>query len=349
MKTSSVSTSALSEVMRRYVLDMQAQLLTSQKEAASGRLADVGLGLGQQTARSISFRHDYARLSGIIDSNGLVATRLDGTQSALDGMQSIAQEFLDALAVAHDGSGDPSLIRTAAENALKSLTASLNVTVNGEYLFAGIDTDTKPLSDYFADPPSAARQAVADAFLARFGVSQTSPEAADISAEDMQDFLDNDFAALFDDAAWTSDWSQASSRNVTSRISTNELIATGTNANEPAFRKLAEAFTMVADLGVGNLGDPAATAVIDTAMKAVGEAIGGLTSLRANLGAAQARVSNANDRMSVERDILSTQINALEAVDPYETATRVNALLTQIETSYALTGRIQNLSLLNYL
>ena len=48
-------------------------------------------------------------------------------------------------------------------------------------------------------------------------------------------------------------------------------------------------------------------------------------------------------------DIIATHIGALEAVDPYEASTRVSTLMTQIETSYALTARIQRLSLLNYL
>ncbi|MCZ7594038.1 MAG: flagellin [Hyphomicrobium sp.] len=46
---------------------------------------------------------------------------------------------------------------------------------------------------------------------------------------------------------------------------------------------------------------------------------------------------------------MTTQVNSLEAVDPNEAATRVSALLTQIETSYALTARIMGLSILDYL
>jgi flagellar hook-associated protein 3 FlgL len=44
-------------------------------------------------------------------------------------------------------------------------------------------------------------------------------------------------------------------------------------------------------------------------------------------------------------DIFKTFLNELEGVDPYEASTRVNALISQIETSYALTARIQQLSL----
>ncbi len=165
----------------------------------------------------------------------------------------------------------------------------------------------------------------------------------------MQTFLDGAFSTLFDDPAWSGSWSNASSQNVRSRISTTEMATTGTNANDEAFRKLAKVFTMVADLGIENLNDEAARAVVDTAMATVGEAIGSLTTIQANLGTAQDQVARSSERLSLQVDILNTQINALESVDPYEAATRVNSLLTQIETSYALTGRIHALTLLNYL
>ncbi|WP_368735617.1 flagellin [Escherichia coli] len=47
--------------------------------------------------------------------------------------------------------------------------------------------------------------------------------------------------------------------------------------------------------------------------------------------------------------MLNSSVLDLEAVDPYEAANRVHALSTQIEASYALTVKLQSLSLLNYL
>ena len=38
---------------------------------------------------------------------------------------------------------------------------------------------------------------------------------------------------------------------------------------------------------------------------------------------------------------MTEHVNLLEGVDPYEASANVNALLTQIETAYALTARLQ--------
>jgi len=349
MKTSYISTLSLTDMPRRSIAELQTQLLKAQKELGTRRHADIGLELGHRSSQTLSFRHDFARLKGNIDANGLVKTRLDMTQNIMSSLRTNGQELLNSLSVAHSGTSDPSIAQGKAEAAMNALISGLNTTVNGEYIFAGINNQVKPVADYYDTPQSVARQAVADAFMTRFGVSQSAPAAANITAADMQDFLDNEFAALFDQVAWTANWSEASSENAKSRISGTETIATGENANAPGIRKLAEAITMVADLGIKNLNKEAGRAIIDTAMKVLGEAMGEMASAQGNLGTAQETLEKANERMSLQADILNKEINALEAVDPYEAATRVNTLMSQIETAYALTGRIQKLSLLNYL
>jgi len=229
------------------------------------------------------------------------------------------------------------------------LTDTVNTAFDGAYLFAGINADVRPLSDYFDTPAPANRVAVASSFSGTFGFSQSDPVVASITGADMQTYLNTGFATLFDTAAWTTDWSTASSQNVRNRISTNELIETSTNANEKAITKLAMAYTMVADLGIENMNQDTVTVVADAAAKTIGEALTDLTELQVKLGTAQERVPNASERMSIQIDIITKQINTFEKVDPFEASTRVSSLLNQLETAYALTARIERLSLLNHL
>ena len=349
MKTSLISTLSMTDATRQTLFRLQRDLVIAQKEATTGRLADVGLSLGHRTGQVVSLRYDHARLQGMVDTNGLVSARLDVTQHVLGTIMDAANSFLSTVVSGTSGQVGTSVLQPGARSTLEALTGALNTTTNGEYLFAGINTDVQPVADYYATPASPARTAVADAFMAAFGVSQDSPAAANISATDMQNFLDTAFAGLFDPAGWSGDWSSASDQNVRSRISMNELADTGVNANESAFRKLAMAATMVSDLGLDNLNEGAARAIMTTASRIVGEAVSEVARLQANIGTVQAQVSRASERMSLQIDILTNQINGQEGVDPYEAATRVNALTSQIETSYALTGRLQKLSLLNYL
>jgi flagellar hook-associated protein 3 FlgL len=349
MKTTFISTQAISESTRQSVSRLQIKVADAQKEVVTGRLADVGLTLGYKASDTVSLRQEYERIKTIIDTNGVAASRIDLTQTVLQWLVDSAQSLIGDLIATRDSDSGPEVVQKQAEMGLTAFIDKLNTASNDAFLFAGVNTDVKPLTNYFQVPAAANRQSVADAFLAEFGVAQTDPTVVNIAAGDMQTFLDTTFAGLFDDAAWTANWSSASDQNVRSRISTFELIETSTNANEAAIRKLASAFTMVADLGVEGLNKPAFHTLIDTAIQRAGEAVQELSVLQSSLGAAQERVSIASESMSIQVDIIASHITLLEAVDPAEASTRVSTLLTQLETAYALTARLQKLSILNYL
>jgi flagellar hook-associated protein 3 FlgL len=53
--------------------------------------------------------------------------------------------------------------------------------------------------------------------------------------------------------------------------------------------------------------------------------------------------------LDLQKSLLETFVIDLDGVDTYETAIKVNSLLTQIEVSYSVTARIQSLSLMQYL
>jgi flagellar hook-associated protein 3 FlgL len=348
MKTSILSTASISAATRASIFDTQAKLAKAQKEVTTGRLADVGASLGYKTGQTLSLRQDYARLKTIIDTNVLVSSRLSTTQASLTSLTQDAQLFVSQLIAARNADTGPAVVQVQAEAALNSFTNLVNVAVDGAYLFAGINADVKPLNEYL-DPASLNRQAVANAFLASFGTTQDDAANDAITAADMQTFIDGAFSDLFEDPAWGTDWSAASDQNVKSRISPSELIETSSNANHIGIRKLAKAYTMVADLGIQNLNQAAYQTVVDEAIRIAAEAVQDLAKEQSRLGTAQERMKTANGRMTIQIDIMTNHINLLEAVDPYEASTRVSQLMTQVETAYAMTARIQGLSLLRYL
>lgn len=349
MKTTFLSTSSISAASRRSVAQTQAKLADAQKEVTTGRLADVGGTLGYKVGQSLSLRQDHARLQTIVDTNSVVSTRLSATQAGLKSLADDAQLFVGQLIAARNTDSGPTVVQAQAKAALNSFTNLMNTAIDGAHLFAGINADVKPITDYYQSPASPNRQAVANAFQATFGMAIGDPATQNISAADMQSFLDNQFADLFEDPAWTTNWSAASDQNVKNRISQSEMVETSTNANTDAIRKLAKAYAMVSDLGIESLNQAAYQSVVDTATKVAGEAVQDLANEQSRLGTSQERIKTANDRMSIQIDIMTNHINLLEGVDPYEASTRVSQLMTQVETAYAMTARIQNLSLLKYL
>jgi flagellar hook-associated protein 3 FlgL len=349
MKTTFISTKAISEATRLSLLKVQTKLADAQKEMTTGRLADVGKSLGYRAGQTVSLRQEHTRLTSMIDVNGITDARLDITQQSLKTLLVGAQDFVSQLIAARDVDIGPTTIQPYASAGLTTSIDALNNSLNGAYLFSGINADVKPVAGYFQNPPGANEQAVDAAFLTAFGMTQSNPGLSAVLPADMQTFLDGAFADMFEPPQWTTAWSSASDQNARSRISTHELVDTSTNANAPGVRKLISAYTMMADLGVENLSQATFQTVVDNAIRIVGEAIKDLSQVQGNLGVVQERVSLANERMSIQIDILAGHIGVLEGVDPYEASTRIAALTTQIETAYTLTARLQRLSLLNYL
>lgn len=348
MRTSLISTYALSQAARTTVRDTQNRLAVAQTEATTGRRADVGLALGVRTGVSVALRHHQARLEAITSSNALASSRMDASQSAMTAMVGGAQSLVSTLLAARSSRTGPGDAAIAAKSALQSFTELLNASVGGTSLFGGIDSDVAPMADFFASGSSNGT-AISNAFQTAFGFPPGDPAAVNIDPASMTAFLDGLFASEFTDAAWQASWSQASSQNVLSRISTNQTVETSVNANEPGFRQLAAAYTMVAGLGASKLNANTFQVLADRSASLAQQGIAEIAKSQATLGVAQQRVATADQRMSIEMDLMTRSIGKLESVDPYEAATRVSELQTQLETSYALTARMQRLSLLDYL
>ncbi|MGN6305101.1 MAG: flagellar hook-associated family protein [Mesorhizobium sp.] len=349
MKASGVSSAAISNAMRYSQTRMQVDLVKAQKEMDTGRVADTGLALGTRTAQSVTFARDLDRLNGIVDSNALVASRLSSTQDALGQLTDVAQALLGAMATASSGDMTDAVAHDSGNAALQSMTAILNTSVNGEYLFAGTNTDVKPIDDFTA-AGSPAKAALDAAFFARFGFTQDDPAAASVTTAQMDDFITNDVVPQFFGTGWQTNWSNATDEQIVSRIALNEKTETSISANNDGVKKLAMAAAMVSDFfSSSTLSGEAKKTVASRALSLAGEAVSDLGQSQSQAGIIQKRVSDATDRIKTQADLFEKHILDLEGVDPYEAANRVNDLMSHIQTSFALTARIQQLSLLNFL
>lgn len=348
MKAVSVSSAAISNAMRYSQTRMQVDLVKAQKELDSGKVADAGLALGARSAQAVNFHRDVDRLNAIVDSNALVAARLKSTQDSLGQIVSATQSLVNALTVAVAGDAPDSVTSKSGSTALQSLTTVLNASMNGEYLFAGTNTDVRPIDDYMS-ASSPAKAAFDAAFLSHFGFAKDDPAAANISAADIETFMTTVVEPQFLGSGWGANWSNATDQTIVSRIALNETTQTSVSANNEGLRKVAMAATLAFEAFSGNLSEEAKKAVAQRAQALAGEAVADLGQLQSQTGIVQNRVSDASARIDTQIDLFERHLLDLEGVDPYEAANRVNDLMSHIQTSFALTARIQQLSLLNFL
>ncbi|MCA1489390.1 flagellar hook-associated family protein [Sinorhizobium alkalisoli] len=350
MKTSFVSNLAVQNAMRLTIQQGQTELLKLETEISTGRLADVGVALGSSTERSVSLRRELTRLETLTDTNAIVTQRLAASQESLSLMAQAAEQLRNTLVTfkGNDSVDQLSVQNSEIVSAMSMFTAAANTSFNGEFLFAGINTDVMPFEDYNATASSA--KATFDAELAAYMTANGIGSMSDFTRAQMEDFITNTLAPLYDDdAQWAADWSQSSSQNMTSRISAGEVIQSSTNATTDGFRKFALASVIASELMDADISSEVRTYIGEAAIGYVAEAITDITAERSMLGISEARVEKANTSLEVQINLINTHITDLEGIDAYAASTRMNTLLTQMETSYTLTARIQQLNLINFL
>jgi flagellar hook-associated protein 3 FlgL len=344
-----VSTQFLTNSLVGPVMQAQSQLTTATTEESTGQYADLGLQLGDQSGYELSLKEQVGLLQTLTSGNSVVSTSLSTAQSALSAISSTAQTTLKDLATWTPDANSGASLQNMGQSALQSLISSTNATSGDQYVFGGDNSSVAPMADYYSTPTSAAKTAIDQAFQTTFGVLPSDPAATNISASAMQSFLSGPFAALFEGSSWTTDWSSASSVNTSAEIAPGQTVTTSTNANQPGFQQLAQAYAMLSEFGGSELSSDAQQAVATAASSLVSEGVNSMTNVQAELGSTQSAVSSANSSMSSQLIILQQQIGNLDDVNQNTTAAQINSLTEQVQMAYEFTARLSQLNLAQYL
>lgn len=369
MKTSFISSLSIQTTMRYAVAKAQQDMVAAQQEVTTGRHADVGVALGATTSRSLDLTRDVLRIKSMLTTNSLATQRLESSEEALSKMSGLGQKILDSL-IGIGGSSDAtnlSVARTSIQSALDTFASFANTSVNGEYLFAGINSDIKPFENVAAAGSPA--QVALDAELTKFLAVNTIASRSDMTGENMADFLKHmermfnadptnpadalylltSPPALAGQDFWSALVSNASDENMKSRITQSEIVETSTNSNTEGMRKFVLTSLISMEFLTNDISDEARSVVTTRAQAYIGQAMSSLTGERARLGLSAERVKKADETLEAQQKIIEVHLNDLESVDAYEASTRVKGLEALVETAYTLTARLQQLSLVNFL
>jgi flagellar hook-associated protein 3 FlgL len=344
-----ITNSGMSGVTQTSILRLQGRLSKDQGELSSGRVADVGVALGSRQGDSVSLRQTLDALDAFANSNAVVVTRLEATQSALASIASTGSGLSSTLIAAQSTGTSAAVLQQNARQALAGITEVLNSSTAGGYLFAGESSSTKPVRAFNTTPPSTAQQALATAFQSAFGVALGSANADAITPEQMQQFLDNQFAAEFSDANWKANWSAADDHTLQAQISVGQVVSSSVTANDPSFRKLAAAFGMLSGLGLEALNANTRRTLVDNATRTLQAGLVGISNMQSSVGLIQQTVTESRARTEREAELLTNRVSDLESVDPTKLSIEINNLKTQLETTFSLTAQLQNLNLVKYL
>jgi len=109
------------------------------------------------------------------------------------------------------------------------------------------------------------------------------------------------------------------------------------------------AISAVASDAPNFLGTSDQVALLQEAGNSAISATSDITILRETLGFAEGRIEKAEARNHSMKSIFELERSSMISTDPYETATKFEALQVQLQTIYTITARLSNLSLTNFL
>jgi len=348
MRTSGISTFAQTFLQRTSIQRAQSELVTTQIELGSGQVSDISRALGARTGQYFAIEASIKSLESNVYSNTLVEARLRHSETGLEGVARNIQEMQELLIQARGGA----LGRLAAVEETKSLFArtlsQANTVFDGAFVFSGINAQSPALYDYFSND-SLARASVEASFVATFGFDRSDPAVDSITPGAMADWLDNEFAGLFQDSNWIANWSGASEELMEARIDDLRTIENGVSASDPALRKMIMAYVMMSDVGAERMNSGTFNILLERSVQLLGDATVGVQALRTSLGLSIDRVEQASQHMNAKKRLFSLAANEMVSRDPYELSLKINEVRVRLEASYSITARMRELSLLRFI
>lgn len=342
---------------RRVASDLNQRLSDAATEASTGMKANVYEVLGLRSSEALALRSGMARNESFMTSNEMLSDRLDLTALTLRQTRETAQGFLD-LAISNVAAPTQTAgeLQRAAQTTLDRLTGQINMTFRGVPLFAGTDSAQAPLQRWDAVNPAtglAPRDVVAEAIAGGIGgdadATTKAAKLSDIYASAGAVPPRSFESTFFNGTNLVADDGTPSAR-VTARIDESTVISHGIQANDPAFTDLLRGLSMLASTDASEIDDPEAYRVwVGAAVEAVSAGVAGLIDTESRLGGQQKAVENVLQMQRDRHTLFNSQVLSLEGVDPYEAATRLNQLQTQLEATYAVTARLSKLSFLNFM
>lgn len=335
MPLTSLGDLSQSFMLRRQNLQMRQDVNRLSEELTKGQAADPSRHLSGDFSYLSDIERSLGLLKGYRTSVREAAVFTSAMQTSLETIQNAATTLAGSV-LDTASSGLPSaqsLGARAAVQAFSQIVSSLNVQVAGRSLFAGIATDQPALADV-------------ETLLA----SLQSAVSGQVSADAIRASVD----AWFDDPS--GGFESHGYLGSTTSLAPYRLDQTGSvnldlRADSPALKEVLKFVALSA------LAEDATTALPELGRKDLlrqaGEGLlasqDKLTALRADLGFAEARIEEGSVRLSSERSALELARNSLLAVDPFETAVKLQAAQAQLESLYAVTVRLSRLSLAEFM
>lgn len=346
-----ISTLAVHMQLNSSINRVQRALFDAQREMSSGRKADLMAMVNDGAREPIDLRNMLAEVEEFQSTAGLTAARLDSMQEIMSGVNKLVTNARTQALTGRDAVSRR-LLDDMATGTINQMTSLLNTQLGGRSLFAGIRLDARPLQ--IADTVNASSgfsptQVIQQVIAANGPLTDAASALNVISGPDGLDAVFGDSHSNGNMNFSSTFYNGATTGAVIARLDHGYELDYGLRADNQAFRQVLEGVYMLAAVPYGSIPDDAFIAWQDEAVTRINAGYQGVIDAAGDLGFKQQMVQEATERHDATRVFLNNRVANLEAADPYETAIRFSQLQTQLESTFAITTRLANLTLTKFL
>ena len=322
-------------LLRQHSMQLKANLARLSGEVASGQVSDVAAAVSGDFTPLAGIERSLSNLEAFKTTASEAGLFINAVQDSLGLLQDTSNTLAQTLLTA-GSAGSPTIIASSAIDAREkfgAVVSALNTRIGDRSLLSGTASDNPALAS-------------SDVMLADL---QTAV-AGQTTAAGIKSVLDTWFDSPgggFDTVAYKG----SATPLAPFQIGADQQVKMEVRASDPAVRGALKGFAMSALIANGVLSGN--TTEQGQLLRLAGEALltaqRGTSDLRAEIGSVQAHVEAISVHNQAERSTLSLARSEILSVDPYQTATELQAAQTGLETLYALTARVSRLSLVNFL
>ncbi len=334
MTISSLGDLAMAFALRQRNTEVKTDIQNLSQELASGITSDISDHLGGSYSRLTSVERDLRVLGGYSITIAEAENYADMVQNRLDQIATLSTDFMGKLLAtdASNGTGAQDVIAQEARLNFSTVIDTLNSQSAGRNLFSGDDSNTPAFIG-------------ADQIL----VELDTIVAASLSPADAITAIETWFADPlgFETFAYTGSDTGISPFKMSDTTSVNVDV----RGTDPAITDVLKSLAIIAisDSPTLAFSMMEKTQLAEVAALGLVDAQQNVVNVQARVGIAQEQIEGWMLRTQTEQVGMEYAKNALLAVDPYETATRLEAAQFQLQSLYTVTARLSDMSLVNYL
>ncbi len=331
----STSDVANSLFLRRSTTVLKERLAQARQEMTTGRAADPVSALRGRTAPLAALERNRSQLDAYAIATAETRLHTEAQQRALGRVGAATADTFGQILALGPAPGahmvDP--VARDARGAFEQSVIALNTRLAERSLFSGAAGDRPALA-----PAS-------DILAALVAETAGATTAAEVVA--LVDAWFDTSGGGFESVGYRGSVVPAGPVAIAEGETLQLAITAARDELRPALKGLALAALVAED--VPGSGHEERAALLETAGLRLMQAQSGVIALAAELGASEARIAAAGVRNTAERTAMESAVNDLIGIDPFEAATRLEDTRGRIEALFSITGRLQRLSLTEFL